>query len=217
MTNNVGLKTIFSCVNRDIEYILFNPLKNKFYMRGDNFNIIEKKNLDLITKESNLDQFSLMKYINIMNIEKFNNNIFDDNLKKEYLDALTKFLEELKKLNINLDILQEQFNVKHLAYFCHFKIENEIISPRQNLIFIYKKKNCNNFIAVKNCFNTIICYDLEKKVNVQNFLDLIDFQYKIVYVLSFEAKAKAKEKRTFSETGNKGEFLFFRRDALPKL
>jgi len=43
MTNNVGLKTIFSCVNRDIEYILFNPLLNKYYMKGNNFNNREIK------------------------------------------------------------------------------------------------------------------------------------------------------------------------------
>ena len=215
MTNNVGLKTIFSCINRDIEYILFNPVRNKYYMRGNNFNIIEKKNLDLITNESNLDQFSIIKFVNIMNIEKFNHNIFNDNLKKEYLDALTQFLKELKNININLDYLQKQFNVKNLIYFCHFKIENEIISPRLNLIFLYKKKNSNYFIAVKNSFNTIICYDLEKNENIPKFLDLIDYQYEFVYVLSFEEKKI--EKRTFNETGNKAEFLFFKRDPLPKL
>ena len=151
-----------------------------------------------------------------MDIEKFNNNIFYDNLKNEYLESLTKFLEELKKLNINFDILQGLFEVKKFIYFCHFKIKNEIISPRRNLIFLYKKKNYNNFIAVKNSFNTIICYDLEKKGNIEDFSDLIDFKYKIVHALSFEEKEKALKKRTFNETLNKGELLFFRRDPLPK-
>lgn len=56
----------------------------------------------------------------------------------------------------------------------------------------------------------------KKNVNIKDFLDLIDFKYKIVYVLSFEEKTKATNKKTFNETGNKGEILFFRRDPIPK-
>ena len=176
LNNNVGLKTLFSCSNKEIEYILFNPVKDKYYMREkNNIKIVEKKDLDLITIESNLDQFSFTNMLNIINIDKFNKNIFNDNSKEEYLNGLSKFNECLQKMNINFDDLQNVFDVKNLKYFCHFKIEHEIFSPREHFIFLFTKKNSDYFIGVKNISNEIICYDLESKTKIKKYLDLLDY------------------------------------------
>ena len=215
MANNVGLRTLFSCINRDIEFYLFNPGDGKYYMRASNFNIKEKKSLDLFTNESDLDQYSLMKFINLIDIKKFNNTIFQENSKKEYLEALIKFFDELKKLNINISILQKELEVENLEYFCHLKIGNEIFSPRANLIFLYKKKDSNNFIAAKNSFNEIIFYDLENREKIQKILEKIDLKYDYVYVLSFGKKAT--EKTTSNKNQNEGEYMLLKRDPIPKL
>ena len=212
--NNVGLKTLFSCINRDIEFILFNPNEGKFYMKGNNFNLIEKECLNLITYESNLDQFSLSKLLNLIDIEKLNNTIFNEDYQKDYLKVLTKFCDELTKLNISMESLEKELNLKNLRYFCHFKIENEIVPPRRNLIFLYKKKNSDKFIAALNSFDNITYYDFEIKKNIQKVLELIDFEYGYAYVLTIEEK-KVKT-RTFNEVQNKGEFLIFKREPIPK-
>jgi len=214
--NNVGLKTLFSCKNKEIEYILFNPVDDKYYMRDKNSdNIKEKKDLDLITTESNLDHFSLTNMLNIMNIDKFNNNIFDDDdSKEEYLNALSKFLEDFKKINMNFDELQKIFNEKNLKYFCHFKIENDIISPRKNFIILYKKKKSNYFIGVKNISNKIICYDLESKKNIAKYFDLIDYDYKFAYVLYFYDKIVSK--KNYNESHYKEEYIFVKIQKTPK-
>ena len=156
-----------------------------------------------------------MKFINLIDIKKFNDTIFQENSKKEYLEALIKFFDELKKLNINISILQKELEVENLEYFCHLKIGNEIFSPRANLIFLYKKKDSNNFIAAKNSFNEIIFYDLENREKIQKILEKIDLKYDYVYVLSFGKKAT--EKTTSNKNQNEGEYMLLKRDPIPKL
>ena len=207
--NNVRLKTLFSCSNKEIEYILFNPVDDKYYTREkNNIKITEKKNFDLITIESNLDQFSFTNMLNIININKFNNNIINNNSKEEYLKGLTKFNEDFQKINKNFDVLQEELHVNNLKYFCHFKIENDIFSPRENFIFLFKKKSSDYFIGLKNISNEIICYDLESKKKIQKYFDLIDYDYNFVYVLYFHDKIASK--RTYIEAQLEEKYIVFK-------
>ena len=215
LINNVGLKTLFSCSNKEIEYILFNPVSDKYYMREKNIKIIEKKDFDLITIESNLDQFSFTNMLNIINIDKFNKNIFNNNSKEEYLKGLSKFHEDFQKININFDVLQKELDVKNIKYFCHFKIEDNIISPRDGYIFLYKKKNSNYFIGLKNISNEIICFDLESKKKIKQYFDLIDYDYNFVYVLYFYDKITSK--RTYNQAHYGDKYIIFKIHKQPKL
>ena len=216
LINNVGLKTLISCKNKEIEYILFNPVDDIYYIgENNNIKISEKKDLDLLTMKSNLDKFSFTNMLNIINIGRFNNNIFNDNSKEEYLKGLSKFYEDFQKININFDCLQKEFDVKNLKYFCHFKIENDIISPREKFIFLYKKKNSNYFIGLKNISTGIICIDLEIKKNIEKYFDLIDYDYNFTYVLYFDDKKASK--RNYIEAHPENEYILLKINKVPKL
>ena len=214
--SSIGIKTILSCINKNVEFILFNPINNMFYLKNKD-NIIEenKKKFNLISIESNLDQISFMNMINVLNFEKYNYvNKTNNELKIEYWQGLAKFLEDFKKLDMNVSDLNTIFGVKNIIYYCHFKFDNEIISPRKNYIILYKKKNSLYFLGIKNSLDIIQCYDLESKKILEKYYDLIDSDFGYSYVLYFEEKLT--HKRTFNEMSN-NEYLVIRRTQIPKL
>jgi hypothetical protein len=213
--NNIGIKNIFSCINKNIEYILYDPTESKFFTLDKSFKICEKKNFDLITTESNLDQFSFTNLINIMNLEKFETNkSSNDEIKIEYHKGLTKFVTDCEKINYNLETFMKEFNVSNLFYYSNLKLENNITIPNKNLIILYKKKNSDFFVSVKNTKNNISYYDLEYHKKLEKINDLIDYDYEYSYVLYFEEKIK---KRNFNEikSGN-DKYYYIRAQSVPK-
>ena len=204
------------CNSLDIKFFLFDPIENKFQIKDKENLISEKKEkFDIIFIESNLDKISFMNLINIINLEKYYNNYYETNvnIKAEYWKGLAKFLEDFQRIKMNINKLKDIFNVENLIYYYHFKIDNEIISPRKHYIILYKKKNNYNFIGVKNSFNNISCFDLENNKKVGKYIDLIDFNYDYSYVLYFEEKLT--HKRTLNEIDN-GEYLMIKMAPTPK-
>ena len=111
--------------------------------------------------------------------------------------------------------MQKELDVKNIKYFCHFKIEDNIISPRDGHIFLYKKKNSNYFIGLKNISNKIICFDLESKKKIKQYFDLIDYDYNFVYVLYFYDKITSK--RTYNQAHYGDKYIIFKIHKQPKL
>lgn len=213
--NNIGIKNLFNCINKNIEYLLYNPTNGKFYTLDNSFKIIEKKQFNLITIDSNLDQFSFTNLINIMYLEKFNKNkLSNEDIKIKYHEGLSKFLVDFEKINYNLETLKNEFKVKNLFYYEHFKLENDTITPKNNFMILYKKKNSNYFVAVKNSKNIISYHDLEIHKDIKRINDLIDYDYEYSYILYFEEKTP---KRNFNEVKfGKDEYYYIRTQAVPK-
>ena len=148
-TSYIGIKTISSCINKDIEYLLYDPIQDLFYLNSKE--IKESENLELMTIDSNLDQFSFCNTINIMSLTHFNNDKLTNPLiKKNHDEGLLKFVEEMNKINIDYKALQRILKVDFLIYYCHYILENDTITPEKNLIILYKKKNSNYFVSVKS-------------------------------------------------------------------
>ena len=188
-TSYIGIKTISSCINKDIEYLLYDPIQDLFYLNSKE--IKESENLELMTIDSNLDQFSFCNTINIMSLTHFNNDKLTNPLiKKNHDEGLLKFVEEMNKINIDYKALQRILKVDFLIYYCHYILENDTITPEKNLIILYKKKNSNYFVSVKNNSNIITYYDLEGNIELKKINNLIDYDHKFCYVLYFEGKFK---------------------------
>lgn len=146
--------------------------------------------------------------INYFLLEKeFSNNKTDDELKSEFWKGLQQFLDDLKKYGENIiDFLKQKLNVDSIYYCKHFYF-NKINFPKLNRILLYKKKNCNDFIAIKNNFDRISFFDLENKDEIthKNYTDYIDINYKYSYILCFN-KQKRQYRQVFDSpevVGNK--------------
>ena len=215
-TNYIGVKTLSSCFNKNIEYLLYDPIDDKFYIHNDKNMIIESKNLELITINSNLDKFTFNKLINIMNLKQYNEEETSNfSVKKLYDEGLLKFMEDFNKLGISIPDLQKKLKVSFLIYYGHFTIKYDTITPDNNFIISYKKKSSNFFLLVKNNNNIISYYDLEIDKNIPKINDLIDYDYKFSYILYFEENTK---KRSFNDIQyGKDEFIYIQKQSLPKL
>ena len=215
-TNYIGVKTLSSCFNKNIEYLLYDPIDDKFYIHNDKNMIIESKNLELITINSNLDKFTFNKLINIMNLKKYNEEETSNfSVKKLYDEGLLKFMEDFNKLGISIPDLQKKLKVSFLIYYGHFTIKYDTITPDNNFIISYKKKSSNFFLLVKNNNNIISYYDLEIDKNIPKINDLIDYEYKFSYILYFEENTK---KRSYNDIQyGKDEFIYIQKQSLPKL
>ena len=213
--NNIVIKKFFNCMNKNIEYLLYDPTNDKFYTFDNSFKINENKKINLITIDSNLDQFSFTNLINIIYLEKFNKNrLSDEDIKIKYHEGLSKFLTDFEKINYNLETLKNEFKVTNLFYYEHFKLENDTITPKSNFMILYKKKNSNYFVVVKNSKNIISYHDLEIHKDIERINDLIDYDYEYSYILYFEEKT---QKRNFNEVNfGKDEYYYIRTQAVPK-
>jgi len=140
-TNYIGVKTLSSCFNKNIEYLLYDPIDDKFYIHNDRNMIVESKNFELITINSNLDKFTFNKLINIMNLKQYDEEeISNSSVKKSYDEGLLKFMEDFNKLGITIPDLQNKLKVSFLIYYGHFTIKYDTITPDNNFIILYKKK-----------------------------------------------------------------------------
>ena len=211
--NNIGLKSIISCLNKDIRYILFNPKENEFYIKERGYNSLSKNNKWVLTNdESNLDRSLFMNNI-LYHIDfenEFNKNISVKDFQLEFWEGLSKFIEDFGQYSKDiLNYLKEELKVKKLFYCRHYIVKN-IQTPRKNRIFLYKKKDSTDFFAVKNSEGNISIYDLGKKKEVQltNYLSLIDFDYKYYYILYFESNINEKKRfSSFFNTEDDNNFL----------
>ena len=194
--NNIGIRQLISSGNKNIKYLLYNPLKKKFFsLENDNKfkNIIELK----LTNESNLD------YSNYLN-NRFNYCLIKKEFKKynkkedlitDYYEGLNHFINDLKiyldKNNNIIKILSKVFKVENLFYCLCFH-DNVINMPSRLKIFLYKKKKKNHFIGIKNNFNDFIYYDLENNQEINSCDELIDLDYQYTYVLKYEIFEKGE-------------------------
>ena len=192
VTNNFGTKQLISCLNNDIQHLLYNPLTKTFLFPNTDNKYQNIINLQL-TEKSNLD-YSL--YLN----NRANYCFFDPEFKKinnkkelisSYWDGLQKFINDIRIYN-NIDkgrnaikYLCDKFKVLKIFYSLSFH-DSIINKPNENKIFLYKKKNSAHFIGIKNNGNKITYYDLENNGEEStNYNDLIDLEYQYVYILEY--------------------------------
>ena len=217
INNNIGLKSIISCLNKDIRYILFNPKENKFYTKESGYNLLSKENKwPLTNDESNLDcslfMNNILYHIDFEN--EFNKNISVKDFQLEFWEGYSKFIEDFGKYSKDiLNYLKKELQAKKLFYCRHFIVKN-IQTPRKKRIFLYKKKDSKDFIAIKNSEETISAYDLGEQKEITNYLSLIDFDYKYCYILYFESNIN--EKKNFSSFFNTEDDNYFLIPSLQK-
>ena len=172
-------------------------------------------NLQISTEKSNLD-YSL--YLN----NRANYCFFDPefkkiNNKKElisfYWVGLQNFINDIKiynKIDKNKNSIQylcDKFKVLKIYYSLSFH-DNVINKPNDSKIFLYKKKNSNHFIGIKNNINTITYYDLENiGKELTNINDLIDLDYQYVYILEYNNSKKRTEPFNNSDDFKNFDFL----------
>ena len=136
--------------------------------------------------------------LNYLLIEKeFSKNKTDDELKFEFWEGLKRFIKDLKKYGDNvIEFLKNKLKVDSLFYCKHFHF-NKIDFPKLNYIFLYKKKQCEDFIAIKHNLNGINFFDLGNKneITINNYNDFIDINYEYSYILNYsEPKSPNKAK-----------------------
>ena len=209
--NSIGLQSIISCLNKDIRYILFNPKENKFYTKESGYNSLPKENKWVLTNdESNLNCSlylnNILYHVDFEN--EFNKNISAKDFELEFWEGYSKFIEDFSKYSKDILIyLKKELKAKKLFYCRHFIVKN-IQTPCKNRIFLYKKKDSKDFIAVKNSEEIICVYDLgeQQEIGQTNYLSLIDFDYKYFYILYFESNEK-KKLSSFFNAENDNDFL----------
>ena len=197
-TNNIGIKNLILSLNKGIEVLLYNPLeKNFFSLKNEGISLVT--NL-MLNDKSNLDY---CYYLN----DKKNYCYFEPEFKKinkreelisDYWDGLSNFIKDFKIYSKNdiLGYLCTVFKVSNLFYCSNFH-DTIINKPNNQKIFLYKKKNSNHFIGIKNNNNNITYYDLENKKEVTNG-NYIDLNYKYVYILDYNS-LKRNDFSTFED------------------
>ena len=185
---NIGYENLITCKNKDIQYILYNPIEKKFYMENN-----EEKNNELInftlTNKSNLDiSLYLNNSLNYMLFElEFRKNE-KDNLHIDFFKGIKHFLNDLKIYKKNDDLMEslsEKLKVKELFY-CGYFSSKFIKLPKANKVFLYKKKSNENFIGmIKGRMTPTRFIDLTDDKEIDNYNNLIDFEYPYVYILHF--------------------------------
>ena len=186
VTNNIEIRSILLSLNKDIQLLFYNPVEKKFfYLNDGGFNFVKK--LDLNDK-SNLDYcFYLNARKNYCLFEQeFNKINKREEIISRYWDGLSNFIKDLRIYNEKniLQYLSKVFKVKKLYYCLNF-YDTIINKPNDKKIFLYKKKNSNHFIGIKNNNNKITYYDLQNEEEITNCSDLIDLNYKYVYILDY--------------------------------
>jgi len=200
VTNNFGTRHLISCLNNDIQHLLYNPLTKTFLFPNNNSKYQKIINLKL-TEKSNLD-YSL--YLN----NRANYCFFDPEFKKinskkelisSYWDGLQNFINDIKIYNNidkgknSIEYLCDKFKVLKIFYSLSFH-DNIINKPNNKNIFLCKKKNSKHFIGIKNNESKITYYDLENNGKEStNFNDLIDLEYQYVYILEYRNTNKRTE------------------------
>ena len=201
------------CNNNGIEYIFFNPVECKFYDRN------EKEIIKLLINDySNLDtNLNYMLPNNIINnpMENVKNKLFLQ--KKTFFSSVKNLNEEYKKIynsllkEININENKKKNTMKQfLSYlensikgikniilvFSYEFFEDEYLpSPAENYLFLFKKKNSNNFIVNMNKKNTYYFIDLENNKDLDNidWYSLIDKTNKKFYVFKFKIDKSSKD------------------------
>ena len=201
------------CNNNGIEYIFFNPVECKFYDRNE-----KEITKFLINDYSNLDtNLNYMLPNNIINnpMENVKNKLFLQkktffssvkNLNEEYKNIYNSLLTEINinennkknKMKKFLSYLENSIKgIKNIILvFSYEFFEDEYLpSPAENYLFLFKKKNSNNFIVNMNKNNTYYFIDLENKKNL-DYIDwhsLIDKKNKKFYVFKFKIDKSSQD------------------------
>ena len=112
-----------------------------------------------------------------ININENNKN----NKMKQFLSYLENSIKEIK--NIILVFSYEFYEYEYLP------------SPAENYLFLFKKKNSNNFIVNMNKNNTYYFIDLENKKYLDNidWHSLIDKKNKKFYVFKFKIDKSSQD------------------------
>ena len=153
--------------------IINNPMenvKNKLFLQKKTF-FSSVKNLN---EEYKKIYNSLLKEININENKK-------KNTMKQFLSYLENSIKGIK--NIILVFSYEFFEDEYLP------------SPAENYLFLFKKKNSNNFIVNMNKKNTYYFIDLENNKDLDNidWYSLIDKTNKKFYVFKFKIDKSSKD------------------------
>ena len=199
---NIDIKHINNCQMNKIAYFFYNPILKKFF----DSNIPQKRKeikILKLTKESNLD-YNIFNQKNVI-LEQDRillNNVaipVGENLiemKESFIKDFSLLCENKKNPNIQ-DILQEIKVNMNIACEILFKIKipfkkGYIIPPDEKHIFLYKKKNSNEYIGIKLNLNELEFYDVFHKNPSKYFCSLIDEDHKYYYCLSINRREEQK-------------------------
>ena len=185
---NVGNKSQSSAFKNNIEFLLFDPNKKKFYAK-DKITKIEKLELSFLSNLDNINYINECK--NYLCLPKnFSTEKDSDKFDKNYEKGLNQFVLDFKQLSEKpeniLKILSDKLNFKNIFYCLSFHFPL-IEIPNQNHILLYKKRQNSNFIAIYND-SKIMAFDLEngQKINFSESKKFIDTEYEYTYILKYE-------------------------------
>ena len=184
---NIGYKALLFSLQRDYEYLLYDPSIKVFLLK----NLMPIKNLKL-TDLSSLDNSSNLS--NIFNYIRFPLNFFDESNYNKYKDnynsGIYDFLEDFRQYSDKpkdiYDILSKKLGVNNLAYSFYFHFDS-IDFPVLNFIYLYKKKESSYFIAIISGKELkIVDLETDKIYDINEFSNYIDLNYKYTYALTYK-------------------------------
>ena len=192
--DNIGYQALLFSMSREKKILLYNPYKKAFY--ADNFNPIVKLEL---SNFSNMDSSSALN--NDFNFFRFPLNFFSEENYEKYKiindlgihNFQNDFIQYSEKYKDILDILSKKLGVKHLIYSFYFHFDR-VEYPLINFMYLYKKKQSSYFIAIfQDKELKIIDLETEKNIESNDYYNLIDLDYKYVYILRFEGETRKRK------------------------
>lgn len=202
-TLNVGERTLFKTCKNNIEYLLYDPCQKIFYSK-------EKRKIKKLELSfcSNLDNISYVNDCsNYLCLPKYffdepGNEQFDEIFGKGLKNFVNDFKQYSEKPENLLTTLEKKLKIKNL-FFCFSFYTSRIEFPASNQLLFYKKKNSSHFIAIY-IDSDIIAFDLENgnKMKFIECRELIDIEYKNIYLMRYDDSCEKKEESIDDITPN---------------
>ena len=190
LKENINDENLKRCKENGICFIFYDPVSQIFYDSSRKYiieNIIPNNtsNLDctkINAKNFSIDPKAILNKYGTINVGK---NIID--MKECFVKDFKKICKEENPTIFDiLKQLEKNIDSRHKLYFgFQFPIIKEYIStPDNNSVFLYKKKESNDFIALIKVENKLKFFDASKnKIELFHFYNIFDEEAKYYYYL----------------------------------
>ena len=185
--DNINKSNIQKCIDNNVCYFFYDPINQIFYSGKNNKKIIkslERKkiaNLDICITNINDISDDIRKEGKIIMGRKI------EEMKKSFLDDFSKILKQNQKKLVSfiLDKIRTILDIKdHIYFYAKAKFSKYyIIPPDRKHIFLYKRKDRDDYIAVLKKKGKILFITISDGKILDNLYHELDINFDYYYCL----------------------------------
>ena len=210
---NINIKNLNNCKMKGIAYFFYDPILKKFFDSNIPQERKEIKALQL-TEESDLDN----NRFNIKNILLGQDKILLNNgsipIGGNLIEMKESFIRDFKELckdktNPNLQNILSQIKINmNIKYEILFKMKlpiakGYIAPPDEKHILLYKKKDCNEYLAIMQNSGKVEFFDIFHQNKSKYFCSLLDEEHKYYYCLSINKRRRIAQKSEYNQNNKR--------------